>query len=161
MTLSVTILKKSWDELVNDYGKRVFVPTSERDIQCYLYHLCIENGFKVKELHAEEVHGRRKKTRTDLVLGTRHDTKLYVEIKWAKLKERPLISSKGLGRIWKDINKSKTKKSKRRRYLLILIYRESGKEPLLSSDLSKSEKSKLRQLKEELKAEGVKVIFSV
>ena len=96
-----------------------------------------------------------------MVLGTRPDTKLYVEIKWTKLRENPLISKKRLARIWEDIEKSKAKESKRRRYLLILLYKKSGGAPLLSSDLSKSEKSKFRQLQEELKAEGVKVIFSV
>lgn len=162
MTLSVTILKKSWEDLVSDYGKRVFVPTSEGDIQCYLYHLCIVNGFEVKKLHAEEIlRGRDKTTFTDLVLGTRTDTKLHVEIKWTKTREKPLISRRRLERIWKDIEKSKAKKSKRRRYLLILLYKEKGGAPLLKSDLSKNQKSELRQIKEEMKAEGVKVIFSV
>ena len=162
MTLSVTILKKSWEDLVSDFGKRVFVPTSEGDIQCYLYHLCVMNGLEVKKLHAEEVlHGRDKTTFTDLVLGTRPDTKLYVEIKWTKTREEPLISKRRLERIWKDIEKSKTKKSKRRRYMLILLYKEKGGAPLLKSDLSKSQKSELRMTKKEMKAKGVKVIFSV
>jgi len=162
VTLSVTILKKSWEDLVSDFGKRVFVPTSEGDIQCYLYHLCVMNGLEVKKLHAEEVlHGRDKTTFTDLVLGTRPDTKLYVEIKWTKTREEPLISKRRLERIWKDIEKSKTKKSKRRRYMLILLYKEKGGAPLLKSDLSKSQKSELRMTKKEMKAKGVKVIFSV
>lgn len=162
MTLAVTILTKSWEDLVSDYGKRVFIPRSERDIQCYLYHLCIANGLEVKKLHAEEAHrGEKKTTFTDLVLGTRPDTKLYVEIKWTKTRKRPLISRKRLERIWKDIEKSTTKKSKRRRYLLILLYKEKGGVPLLKDDLSKSQKSELRRIKEEMRAEGVKVMFSV
>ena len=162
MTLSVTVLRQSWEEMIEDYEEGAFVPKSERDIQCYLYHLCIKNGLAAKIIHADERYGVRGEHRsyTDLVIGIRPDTRLYVEIKWARVTGDAVISRKKINSILKDIQKSGEKESKRRRYLLVMLYKKKGGPPLLRSDLNKRPKSVLRQLEEELRTEGVKVMFS-
>ena len=100
-----------------------------------------------------------------MVLGTNED-KLYVELKWTKIRGRALIWKRSLNRIWKDIEKSNVKKVQETAiFTHIYLQEKRGAPPLLESDLNKRQKSKLRQIKKEKKIKGVKkgakVIFSV
>lgn len=162
-THAVKTLRQSWKQLIDDYENEVFTPRSEHDIECYLYHLCIENGLPAEKIHAEERYTPREDCRLypDLVIGARPDTKLYVEIKWTKMSGENVISGKRFSSILRDVKKSCKMESKRRRYLLVMLYRKKGLAPLLRRDVSSAHKARLRQLKKDSDAKGVTVLFSL
>jgi hypothetical protein len=152
MTQYTSILEGSWHKLVGDYRSGRFVPRSEADIQSYLYHLCLVRGCELKRLHAQETYetGRKRKSHPDLVLGGWRSKRLYVEIKWEKLRSRAGIGSKKVTRVRSDIKKSEKRKSKRNRYVLVLFYKEKGGGPLKPKDVTQSQKNaietKLRRI---------------
>lgn len=162
MTEAVRIMLQSWEELISNTNRRVFVPKCERDVQCYLYHLCIKNGLDARNIHADMRYGSEPSERlyTDLVAGSRRPSRLYVELKWIKVTKDVSISNRRLRRMRSDIDKCNGMDSSRNPVLLVFLC-QGDRSPLLMDDLTPEQIARMRRLQVGLSNERVKVRFSV
>jgi hypothetical protein len=121
----------------------------------------VKNGLDARLIHADERYGARGQDRlyTDLVIGNRLDTKLFVELIWIRITHDGSISRRRMTRIMSDIAKSKQKESRRRRYLLVFLHR--GGRPLAEGDLTLCQRRHIELQRRKLTTEGVKVLFSI